>query len=139
LHTLGRHVDNPPNIIPGHEFAGVVAQVNSAPYEHLRKLYPFAFIHRFNVRGWHRHISAASFGVITGSPATNAHLRLPPPKGAVLLQVRLNRHPCNRTERKVFSGDLTHSVLVFLGDSDDEFDGLDFSGVRARLLCLVFV
>jgi threonine dehydrogenase-like Zn-dependent dehydrogenase len=35
LHTLGRHVDNPPNIIPGHEFAGVVAQVNSAPYEHL--------------------------------------------------------------------------------------------------------
>lgn len=35
LHTLGRHVDNPPNIILGHEFAGVVAQVNSPKYERL--------------------------------------------------------------------------------------------------------
>lgn len=35
LHTLGRHLDNPPNIILGHEFAGVVAEVNSAQYEHL--------------------------------------------------------------------------------------------------------
>ena len=35
LHTLGRHVDNPPNIILGHEYAGVVERVNSAKYEHL--------------------------------------------------------------------------------------------------------
>ena len=35
LHTLGHHVDNPPNIILGHEFAGIVAAVNSAQYEHL--------------------------------------------------------------------------------------------------------
>ena len=35
LHTLGRHVDNPPNIILGHEYAGVVVRVNSARYEHL--------------------------------------------------------------------------------------------------------
>lgn len=35
LHTLGHHVDNPPNIIMGHEYAGVVAQVNSAEYESL--------------------------------------------------------------------------------------------------------
>ncbi len=35
LHTLGHHVDNPPNLIMGHEFAGVVAQVNSAGYESL--------------------------------------------------------------------------------------------------------
>lgn len=35
LHTLGRHVDNPPNIILGHEYAGVVAAVNSSEYEHL--------------------------------------------------------------------------------------------------------
>ncbi|HWR52807.1 MAG TPA: alcohol dehydrogenase catalytic domain-containing protein [Bryobacteraceae bacterium] len=35
LHTLGHHVDNPPNIIMGHEYAGVVVQVNSAGYEHL--------------------------------------------------------------------------------------------------------
>jgi threonine dehydrogenase-like Zn-dependent dehydrogenase len=35
LHTLGRHVDNPPNIVMGHEFAGVVVRVNSANYEHL--------------------------------------------------------------------------------------------------------
>ncbi len=35
LHTLGHHVDNPPNIILGHEFAGVVAAVNSRKYEHL--------------------------------------------------------------------------------------------------------
>ncbi len=35
LHTLGHHVDNPPNIILGHEYAGVVVQVNSARYEYL--------------------------------------------------------------------------------------------------------
>jgi threonine dehydrogenase-like Zn-dependent dehydrogenase len=35
LHTLGRHVPNPPNIILGHEYAGVVVEVNSASYEHL--------------------------------------------------------------------------------------------------------
>jgi threonine dehydrogenase-like Zn-dependent dehydrogenase len=35
LHTLGHHVDNPPNIILGHEYAGVVAGVNSPEYEHL--------------------------------------------------------------------------------------------------------
>jgi len=34
-HTLGRHVDNPPNMILGHEFSGVVVKVNSAQYEHL--------------------------------------------------------------------------------------------------------
>ena len=28
LHTLGRHVPNPPNIILGHEYAGVVVKVN---------------------------------------------------------------------------------------------------------------
>ncbi len=35
LHTLGRHEANPPNIILGHEFAGVVVAVNSSKYEHL--------------------------------------------------------------------------------------------------------
>lgn len=35
LHTLGRHVDNPPNIILGHEFSGVVAGVNASRHEHL--------------------------------------------------------------------------------------------------------
>lgn len=35
LHTLGRHVDNPPDMILGHELAGVVVEVNSARYEHL--------------------------------------------------------------------------------------------------------
>ena len=35
LHTLGRHVPNPPNIILGHEYAGVVVKVNSTAYEHL--------------------------------------------------------------------------------------------------------
>src|ERR1035438_5152691 len=35
LHTLGHHVDNPPNIVLGHEYAGVVVRVNSAKYEHL--------------------------------------------------------------------------------------------------------
>jgi L-iditol 2-dehydrogenase len=35
MHTLGHHVDNPANIIMGHEYAGVVVQVNSATYEHL--------------------------------------------------------------------------------------------------------
>jgi len=35
LHTLGRHVDNPPNLTLGHEFAGVVVAVNDARYEQL--------------------------------------------------------------------------------------------------------
>lgn len=35
LHTLGRHVDNPPDMVLGHEFSGVVVEVNSAAYEHL--------------------------------------------------------------------------------------------------------
>jgi threonine dehydrogenase-like Zn-dependent dehydrogenase len=35
LHTLGRHVDNPPDMILGHEFSGVVVEVNSSRYEHL--------------------------------------------------------------------------------------------------------
>ena len=35
LHTLGKHVDNPPNIILGHEFAGEVVEVNSTAHEHL--------------------------------------------------------------------------------------------------------
>lgn len=35
LHTLGRHIPNPPNIILGHEFAGIVVEVNSSAYEHL--------------------------------------------------------------------------------------------------------
>ncbi len=35
LHTLGKHVDNPPNMILGHEFSGVVAAVNSSRFEHL--------------------------------------------------------------------------------------------------------
>ena len=35
LHTLGTHVDNPPNMILGHEFSGVVAEVNSLTFEHL--------------------------------------------------------------------------------------------------------
>jgi 2-desacetyl-2-hydroxyethyl bacteriochlorophyllide A dehydrogenase len=35
LHTLGKHVDNPPNMVLGHEFAGVVVEVNSARFEHL--------------------------------------------------------------------------------------------------------
>lgn len=35
LHTLGRHVPNPPNIILGHEYSGVVVEVNSRAYEHL--------------------------------------------------------------------------------------------------------
>jgi threonine dehydrogenase-like Zn-dependent dehydrogenase len=35
LHTLGKHVDNPPNIILGHEFAGVVVGVNAPQYEPL--------------------------------------------------------------------------------------------------------
>ena len=35
LHTLGRHVPNPPNIILGHEYAGVVVKVNSPAYGHL--------------------------------------------------------------------------------------------------------
>ena len=35
LHTLGKHVDNPPNMVMGHEFAGEVVQVNSQKHEHL--------------------------------------------------------------------------------------------------------
>ncbi|OQA41616.1 MAG: D-arabitol-phosphate dehydrogenase [Chloroflexi bacterium ADurb.Bin325] len=35
LHTLGRHIPNPPDMILGHELSGVVVQVNSARYEHL--------------------------------------------------------------------------------------------------------
>jgi threonine dehydrogenase-like Zn-dependent dehydrogenase len=35
LHTLGRHIDNPPDMILGHEFSGVVVEVNSPRYEHL--------------------------------------------------------------------------------------------------------
>ncbi len=34
LHTLGHHVDSPPNIILGHEYAGVVTAVNAPAYEH---------------------------------------------------------------------------------------------------------
>ncbi|MFH1008490.1 MAG: alcohol dehydrogenase catalytic domain-containing protein [Candidatus Latescibacterota bacterium] len=33
--TLGRHVDNPPNIIPGHEFVGSVAEVHDPSDAHL--------------------------------------------------------------------------------------------------------
>ncbi len=35
LHTLGRDVDDPPNIILGHELTGVVEAVNSSKYAHL--------------------------------------------------------------------------------------------------------
>ena len=35
LHTLGKHVDNPPDMVLGHEFAGVVAEVNAPEVEHL--------------------------------------------------------------------------------------------------------
>jgi threonine dehydrogenase-like Zn-dependent dehydrogenase len=35
MHTLGRHVDNPPNMVLGHEFAGVVVEVRSPEFEHL--------------------------------------------------------------------------------------------------------
>lgn len=35
LHTLGKHVDNPPNMVMGHEFAGEVVKVNSQKNEHL--------------------------------------------------------------------------------------------------------
>jgi len=35
MHTLGRHVDNPANMVLGHEFAGVVVEVRSSKYEHL--------------------------------------------------------------------------------------------------------
>ena len=35
LHTLGRHIDNPPNIIMGHEYAGTVVAVNDKRFEHL--------------------------------------------------------------------------------------------------------
>ncbi|HWQ53156.1 MAG TPA: alcohol dehydrogenase catalytic domain-containing protein [Bryobacteraceae bacterium] len=45
LHTLGRHVPNPPNIVLGHEYAGVVEAVNSGRYEHLvgRRVYVQAY------------------------------------------------------------------------------------------------
>ena len=33
LHTLGAHVDNPPNMVLGHEFAGTVVKVNCAENE----------------------------------------------------------------------------------------------------------
>jgi threonine dehydrogenase-like Zn-dependent dehydrogenase len=33
LHTLGKHIDNPPNMVMGHEFAGVVVEVKSSKYE----------------------------------------------------------------------------------------------------------
>lgn len=33
LHTLGKHVDNPPNMVMGHEFAGTVEKVNSKENE----------------------------------------------------------------------------------------------------------
>lgn len=35
MHTLGRHVDNLPNIVLGHEFAGTVVAVNSPEFEPL--------------------------------------------------------------------------------------------------------
>jgi len=35
LHTLGRHVDNPPDMLLGHEYAGVVVEVASPEHEHL--------------------------------------------------------------------------------------------------------
>jgi (R,R)-butanediol dehydrogenase/meso-butanediol dehydrogenase/diacetyl reductase len=35
LHTLGKHINNPPNIVLGHEFAGEVIKVNSSKYESL--------------------------------------------------------------------------------------------------------
>ena len=34
LHTLGKHVENPANMVMGHEFAGEVVQVNSPKYKH---------------------------------------------------------------------------------------------------------
>ena len=35
MHTLGRHADNPPNMIIGHEFAGEVVAVGGAVHENL--------------------------------------------------------------------------------------------------------
>jgi L-iditol 2-dehydrogenase len=35
LHTLGRHVDNPPDMVLGHELSGTVVEVNASRYEHL--------------------------------------------------------------------------------------------------------
>lgn len=35
LHTLGKNIPNPPNIILGHEFAGVVHEVKNKEYHHL--------------------------------------------------------------------------------------------------------
>ena len=34
-HTLGRHVENPPNIVLGHEFSGTVVAVLDKKHEHL--------------------------------------------------------------------------------------------------------
>jgi threonine dehydrogenase-like Zn-dependent dehydrogenase len=34
LHTLGKHIPNPPNMVMGHEFAGEVVKVNSKEYDH---------------------------------------------------------------------------------------------------------
>lgn len=35
LHTLGKHVDNPPDMVLGHEFSGIVVEVNAPEHEHL--------------------------------------------------------------------------------------------------------
>jgi len=35
LHTLGRHIDNPANLVMGHEFSGEVVQVQHKKYEYL--------------------------------------------------------------------------------------------------------
>lgn len=35
LHTLGRHIENPPNIILGHEFTGKVVESGSGRFNHL--------------------------------------------------------------------------------------------------------
>ncbi|NLE46171.1 MAG: alcohol dehydrogenase catalytic domain-containing protein [Chloroflexi bacterium] len=35
LHTLGRHEENPPNMILGHEFSGTIEEVNASQFEHL--------------------------------------------------------------------------------------------------------
>ncbi len=35
LHTLGRHMSNPPNMVLGHEFSGIVTEVRSPRFEQL--------------------------------------------------------------------------------------------------------
>ena len=35
LHTLGKHLDNPPNMVMGHEFSGEVVEVNDKEFEPL--------------------------------------------------------------------------------------------------------